>query len=203
MSRTRAAASALACWNDAAERLAARFWPGPLTLVLPRAAGSPLSLLVSAGLDTVALRVPAHPLARALLEATGLPVAAPSANPAGEISPTTADHVAKALGDRIDVILDGGPCPIGLESTVVDLTGPAPRLLRPGGLVRGRIEAEIGPLSDGARGCRRGRGGAEPRAAGEPLCPCPPGPPRGAHGRTPTRRCWRSDRGRSPAPRWC
>jgi L-threonylcarbamoyladenylate synthase len=142
----RAGASALARWNDAAERLAARFWPGPLTLVLPRAPGSPLSLLASAGLDTVALRVPAHPLARALLEATDLPVAAPSANPAGEISPTTADHVANALGDRIDVILDGGPCPIGLESTVVDLTGPAPRLLRPGGLVRSRIEAEIGPL---------------------------------------------------------
>jgi L-threonylcarbamoyladenylate synthase len=142
----RAAASALACWNDAAERLAARFWPGPLSLVLPRAPGSPLSLLVSAGLDTVALRVPAHPLARALLEATALPVAAPSANPAGEISPTTADHVANALGERVEIILDGGPCPIGLESTVLDLTGPAPRLLRPGGLVRSRIEAEIGRL---------------------------------------------------------
>ena len=150
----RAAARALACWNDAAERLAARFWPGPLTLVLPRAPDSPLSLLVSAGLDTVALRVPGHPLARALLEATRLPVAAPSANPAGEISATTADHVAKALGQRIDLILDGGPCPIGLESTVVDLTGPAPRLLRPGGLVRSRIEAEIGHLqaSRGADG---------------------------------------------------
>ena len=142
----RAAASALACWNDAAERLAARFWPGPLSLVLPRAPGSPLSLLVSAGLDTVALRVPAHPLARALLEATALPVAAPSANPAGEVSPTTADHVASALGERVELILDGGPCPIGLESTVLDLTGPAPRLLRPGGLVRNRIEAEIGRL---------------------------------------------------------
>jgi L-threonylcarbamoyladenylate synthase len=142
----RAAASALACWNDAAERLAARFWPGPLSLVLPRAPGSPLSLLVSAGLDTVALRLPAHPLARALLEATALPVAAPSANPAGEISPTTADHVANALGERVEIILDGGPCPIGLESTVLDLTGPAPRLLRPGGLVRSRIEAETGPL---------------------------------------------------------
>jgi L-threonylcarbamoyladenylate synthase len=150
----RAAASPLARWNDAAERLAARFWPGPLTLVLPRAPGSPLSLLVSAGLDTVALRVPAHPLAQALLEACALPIAAPSANPAGEVSPTTADHVAKALEDRIDLILDGGACPIGLESTVVDLTGPAPRLLRPGGLVRSRIEAEIGRLgtSPGAEG---------------------------------------------------
>jgi L-threonylcarbamoyladenylate synthase len=144
----RTAATSLASWNDAAERLAACFWPGPLTLVLPRAPGSPLSLLVSAGLDTVALRVPAHPLAQALLAATGLPVAAPSANPAGEVSPTSADHVAQALGERIDLILDGGPCPIGLESTVVDLTGAAPRLLRPGGLVRSRIEAEVGPLGD-------------------------------------------------------
>jgi L-threonylcarbamoyladenylate synthase len=144
----RAAATSLASWNDAAERLAACFWPGPLTLVLPRAPGSPLSLLVSAGLDTVALRVPAHPLAQALLAATGLPVAAPSANPAGEVSPTSADHVAQALGERIDLILDGGPCPIGLESTVVDLTSAAPRLLRPGGLVRSRIEAEVGPLGD-------------------------------------------------------
>ena len=144
-----AASRALACWNAAAERLAARFWPGPLTLVLPRTPGSPLSLLVSAGLDTVALRVPAHPLAQALLEATALPIAAPSANPAGEVSPTTADHVATTLGERIEIILDGGPCPIGLESTVVDLTGPAPRLLRPGGLVRSRIEAEIGHLQTG------------------------------------------------------
>lgn len=144
----RAAATSLASWNDAAERLAARFWPGPLTIVLPRAPGSPLSLLVSAVLDTVALRVPAHPLAHALLTATVLPVAAPSANPAGEVSPTSADHVAQALGDRVDLLLDGGPCPIGLESTVVDLTGAAPRLLRPGGLVRSRIEAEIGPLGD-------------------------------------------------------
>jgi L-threonylcarbamoyladenylate synthase len=143
----RAAAAALACWNAAAERLAARFWPGPLTLVLPRTPGSPLSLLVSAGLDTVALRVPAHPLAQALLAATVLPIAAPSANPAGAISATTADHVAAALGERIDLILDGGPCPIGLESTVVDLTSAAPRLLRPGGLVRSSIEAEIGRLS--------------------------------------------------------
>ena len=107
--------------------------------------------------------MPAHPLAQALLEATVLPVAAPSANPAGEISPTTADHVAAGLGERIDVILDGGPCPIGLESTVLDLTGPAPRLLRPGGLVRGRIEAEIGPL------------GAAPGAGGEDQAALSPG----------------------------
>jgi L-threonylcarbamoyladenylate synthase len=146
----RAAATSLGSWNEAAEHVAARFWPGPLTLVLPRAPGSPLSLLVSAGLDTVALRVPAHPVAHALLEATVLPVAAPSANRAGEISPTTADHVEAALGDRVDVILDGGRCPIGLESTVVDLTGPAPRLLRPGGLIRAKLEAVVGPLKVGS-----------------------------------------------------
>lgn len=160
---SRPAAAALASWNDVAELLAACFWPGPLTLVLPRAPGSPLSLLVSAGLDTVAVRVPAHPLAQALLEATVLPIAAPSANLAGEISPTTADHVAAALGQRVDVILDGGPCPIGLESTVVDLTGPAPRLLRPGGLVRSRIEAEIGRL------------GTAPGAGGEGQAALSPG----------------------------
>jgi L-threonylcarbamoyladenylate synthase len=144
-----AAASSLASWNDPAERLATRFWPGPLTLVLPRAQGSPLSLLVSAGLDTVALRVPAHPVAQALLEASVLPVAAPSANSSGKLSPTTADHVEAALGDRVDIILDAGRCPIGLESTVIDLTGPAPRLLRPGGLTRAKLEAEIGPLGSG------------------------------------------------------
>jgi L-threonylcarbamoyladenylate synthase len=170
----RAAARALACWNDAAERLAARFWPGPLTLVLPRAPGSPLSLLVSAGLDTMALRVPAHPLAQALLRATGLPVAAPSANPAGEISPTTADHVATTLGERIDLILDGGPCPIGLESTVVDLTGPAPRLLRPGGLVRSRIEAEIGHLHAGPGGGREGEAALSPGQQASHYAPARP-----------------------------
>jgi L-threonylcarbamoyladenylate synthase len=143
----RVAAMALTRWNDTAERLAARFWPGPLTLVLPRAGGSPLSQLVSAGLATVAVRVPAHPLAQALLAATALPVAAPSANLAGTISATSADHVARMPGQRIAAILDGGTCPIGLESTVVDLSGPAPRLLRPGGLVRSAIEAEIGALA--------------------------------------------------------
>jgi L-threonylcarbamoyladenylate synthase len=143
----RVAAMALTRWNDTAERLAARFWPGPLTLVLPRAKGSPLSQLVSAGLATVAVRVPAHPLAQALLAATALPIAGPSANLAGTISATTADHVARMPGQRIEAILDGGACPIGLESTVLDLSGPAPRLLRPGGLVRSAIEAEIGALA--------------------------------------------------------
>ena len=142
-----AAARTLWRWNDAAGQLAARFWPGALTLVLPRSEGCPLSLLVSAGDDTVGLRAPAHPVAQALLEATGLPIAAPSANPAGQVSPTTAEHVAAGLGDRIDLIVDGGPCPIGLESTVLDLTCAPPRLLRPGGVTRDRLETVIGPLA--------------------------------------------------------
>jgi L-threonylcarbamoyladenylate synthase len=145
--RDAAAARVLARWNDTAERLAARFWPGALTLILPRAEGCPLALLVSAGGDTVGLRAPAHPVAQALLAATGLPVAAPSANPAGQISPTTADHVAAGLGDRVDVILDGGPCPIGLESTVLDVSGTPPRLLRPGGVTRAALAAVVGPLA--------------------------------------------------------
>jgi L-threonylcarbamoyladenylate synthase len=145
--RDRAAAGALAVWNDLAERLAARFWPGPLSLVLPRADGCPLSLLVSAGGDTVALRAPAHPAAQALLAATVLPVAAPSANPAGRISATTAAHVLEGLGDRIEIVVDGGPCPIGLESTVLDATTRPPRLLRPGAVTRDDLEATIGPLA--------------------------------------------------------
>jgi L-threonylcarbamoyladenylate synthase len=155
----RASARALVRWSDTAERLAARFWPGALTLVLPRGEGCPLSLLVSAGGDTVGLRAPAHPVAQALLLATVLPVAAPSANPAGRVSPTTADHVEAGLGDRIDLIVDGGPCPIGVESTVLDLTCAPPRLLRPGGVTREELEALIGPLAgpdaaSGAKGLR-------------------------------------------------
>jgi L-threonylcarbamoyladenylate synthase len=141
------AAGAIARWNDIAERLAARFWPGALTLVLPRAEGSPLAFLVSGGGDTVGLRAPAHPVAQALLAATVLPVAAPSANPAGQISPTTADHVAASLGDRIDLIVDGGACPVGVESTVLDVTCTPPRMLRPGGITRAALEAAVGPLA--------------------------------------------------------
>jgi L-threonylcarbamoyladenylate synthase len=142
-----AAARALVRWSHAADRLAARFWPGALTMVLPRAEGCPLSLLVSAGGDTVGLRAPAHPVAQALLAATVLPVAAPSANRAGQVSPTTADHVEAGLGDRIDLIVDGGACPIGVESTVLDLTCAPPRLLRPGGVTREQLEAAIGALA--------------------------------------------------------
>ena len=142
-----------------AERLAARFWPGPLTLVLRRRADTRLSPLVSAGLDTVAIRVPAHPTALALLAGTGRPIAAPSANPSGALSPTTAAHVAAGLGDRVALILDDGPCPLGVESTVVDLSRPdAARLLRPGGVTHSEIEAEIGPLGGPGDGPARAPG---------------------------------------------
>jgi L-threonylcarbamoyladenylate synthase len=119
--------------NDAARALAARCWPGPLTLVLPRAPDCPVALLAGAGLETLAVRVPAHPVALAVLRAAGVPVAAPSANRSGEVSPTTARHVLDGLGGRIAAVLDSGPCPVGVESTVLDLTGARPFLLRPGG----------------------------------------------------------------------
>jgi len=141
-----AAAAAHGVFTPEAERLAAAFWPGPLTLVLPRRPEARLSLLVSAGLDSVALRVPAHPVARALLRAAGRPVAAPSANPSGGVSPTRADHVAAGLSGRVALVLDGGPCAVGLESTIVDLSGPRPVLLRPGGVTREQIEAVLGPV---------------------------------------------------------
>jgi L-threonylcarbamoyladenylate synthase len=136
-----AAAEALVVFPPAARRLAEAFWPGPLTLVLPRRADCPVSLLASAGLDTLAVRVPDHPLALALLRAVAVPVVAPSANPSGGLSPTTAEHVRAGLGDKVGAILDGGPCRVGVESTVVDLSGPAPLLLRPGGVSREAIEA--------------------------------------------------------------
>jgi L-threonylcarbamoyladenylate synthase len=141
------AAQALVQWNERAEKLAQAFWPGALTLVLKRRADCKLSLLMSAGLDTAAIRVPAHPVAQGLLRAVGLPIAAPSANRSGAISPTTAQHVAQSLGDKVELIIDGGPCLVGLESTVVDLSGDTARLLRPGGIARERIEALIGPLA--------------------------------------------------------
>jgi L-threonylcarbamoyladenylate synthase len=137
-------------WNDVADKLAARFWPGPLTLVLPRSMNSPIALLATAGLDTAAIRAPAHPMAQALIRAAGRPIAAPSANRSGAVSPTRAEHVAESLGNRVKLILDGGPCEVGLESTVLDLTTSTPTLLRPGGATREAIEAVIGPraLSD-------------------------------------------------------
>jgi len=129
------------------ERLGERFWPGPLTLVLRRRPASALSLLASAGLDTVAARVPAHPVARALLDDFGRPVAAPSANRSGKLSPTTAAHVLEELGDRVAMILDAGPCPIGIESTIVDATSNQPVLLRPGAVPEEEIAAVVGAIA--------------------------------------------------------
>ena len=129
-----------------AHRLAEMFWPGPLTLVLRRRAACPVALLAGAGLDTLAVRVPAHGPARALLRAAGRPVAAPSANRSGAVSPTTAAHVVAELSGRIDAVLDCGPCLVGVESTVLDLTGAQPVLLRPGGVTAEGITAVTGAL---------------------------------------------------------
>ena len=129
-------------WSHEADILGRAFWPGPLTLVLPLKAGAGLSRLVTAGLPSLALRVPAHPAARALLRAFGGPVAAPSANPSGRISPTTAEHVRAGLWGRIEAIVDAGACAVGVESTIVGLTG-APVLLRPGGLPSEAIERAL------------------------------------------------------------
>ncbi|MCY1708152.1 L-threonylcarbamoyladenylate synthase [Pannonibacter sp. SL95] len=135
-------------FDERALKLARAFWPGPLTLVLPRRDGSPIADLVTAGLDTLALRVPDAPVMRWLAEASGRPLAAPSANLSGKISATTADDVIADLGDRIGHVIDAGPCPIGVESTIVSLAGPRATLLRPGGLPRAEIEALIGePLA--------------------------------------------------------
>lgn len=138
-----AAARRYGLWTEEAETLARAFWPGALTLVLPLRPGHGLSKLVTAGLDSVALRVPAQATAQALLRALDGPVAAPSANPSGRISPTTAAHVCAGLGAKVAAILDDGPSAVGLESTIIGLTGPA-TLLRPGGLSADDIEAVLG-----------------------------------------------------------
>ena len=140
----RQSAGAVADFTPTAARLADAFWPGPLTLVLPLRAGAGIADLVTAGLPTVAIRMPAHPVAVALLQAFGGPLAAPSANRSGHVSPTTAAHVVADLGGKVAVILDAGPTGVGLESTIVGLAGPEPLLLRPGGLPRGQIEAVLG-----------------------------------------------------------
>jgi L-threonylcarbamoyladenylate synthase len=135
----------VADWPERAALLAERFWPGPLTLVLPKRPVVPD--LVTAGLPAVAVRVPSHPVALALLRAAALPIAAPSANRFTELSPTTADHVERSLGEQVDVILDGGPTTVGIESTVLDLTGPTPRLLRPGMVTLAELEQTIGAIA--------------------------------------------------------
>jgi len=145
-----AAARRLAVFNADAERLARAFWPGPLTLVLPKLLGCPVSQLATAGLDTIAVRVPDHPVAHDILAALGKPVVAPSANQSGHVSPTTAAHVRGDLDGRVDLILDGGPTSVGVESTIVACLG-APVLLRPGGLPREDIERVLGhALADDA-----------------------------------------------------
>ncbi|MDE0384699.1 MAG: L-threonylcarbamoyladenylate synthase [Defluviicoccus sp.] len=142
------AARELVAWTERAETLARRFWPGPLSLVLPRRPGCPVSMLAGSGLPTLAVRAPRGRTAEALLAETGRPVAAPSANAAGAVSPTCARHVLDALGDAVDLVLDDGPCAIGIESTVVDLNGGIARLLRPGGTPAEDIEALIGKLAE-------------------------------------------------------
>lgn len=142
------AARRLARFDAAAERLAAAFWPGPLTLVLPKTPDCPVADLATAGLDSIAVRVPNHPVARALIAAFGKPVVAPSANRSGHVSPTTAAHVLADLRGRVELVVDGGPTPVGVESTIIACLGE-PTLLRPGGLAREEIERLLGrPLAE-------------------------------------------------------
>jgi L-threonylcarbamoyladenylate synthase len=141
-------ARSLAIFDADAEKLAEAFWPGPLTLVLPKAPGCPVADLATAGLDSIAIRIPQHDIAREVIRALGRPVVAPSANRSGHVSPTTATHVLADLRGSIDLILDGGPTPVGVESTIVACLG-TPQMLRPGGLPRGEIERVLGhPVAD-------------------------------------------------------
>jgi L-threonylcarbamoyladenylate synthase len=151
-------AEALAVFDDRARQAANRFWPGPLTLVLPRRADCSLSLLSSAGLDTVAIRAPADQVAQALLRETGRPIAAPSANRSGRVSPTEAAHVAEELGPRVSLILDGSRTQLGIESTILELSGEAPALLRLGGVTVEQLTEFFGPIT--------AAGTALPRAPG-------------------------------------
>ncbi|MFM2082809.1 MAG: Threonylcarbamoyl-AMP synthase [Verrucomicrobiota bacterium] len=138
------AKSCVAIWPTSAEQLAKSFWPGPLTLVLPRAKIIPA--IVTAGGDTVGVRWPSHPFIQAVIRECGFPLAAPSANPSNEISPTNAEHVRKTLGGKIQLIVDGGQAQVGIESTVVDLTGGAPRVLRPGMIHEESLLAAVGEV---------------------------------------------------------
>ena len=184
------AARALARFDQAAERLAAAFWPGPLTLVLPRSADCPVAELATAGLDTIAVRVPAHPVARAILAAFGRPVVAPSANRSGHVSPTTAQHVLADLRGRIELIVDGGATPMGLESTIVACLGE-PMLLRPGAPTRRRP-----PRRPPTTTRRRWRPASSPRTMRRA-----PGCGSRRRASTPARRCLPSARRRRTALR--
>jgi L-threonylcarbamoyladenylate synthase len=162
-----AAARALADFDTAASRLAEAFWPGPLTLVLPKRPDCPVSELATAGLDSIALRVPDHAVARDILLAFGRPVVAPSANRSGHVSPTTAQHVLADLRGRIDLIVDGGPTSVGIESTIVACLGE-PTLLRPGGVPRAEIERVLGlTLADAASSIDASGEGEAPLAPGQ------------------------------------
>lgn len=138
------AAQNLVEFNALALEAANAFWPGPLTLILPRKAGCPVSDLAGAGLPTLAVRVPGHPIAQELLKTAGVPLAAPSANKSGSLSPTTPTHVAESLGDAVDLILAAGPCKVGLESTVLDLSGDEPLILRPGAITAEDLSEALG-----------------------------------------------------------
>ena len=140
-------AEKLVQFDDRARAVAAAFWPGPLSLILPRTETCPVNLLAGAGLRTLAVRVPAHPTAQALVKAAATPIAAPSANRSGEVSPTSAAHVVASLGDAVDLIVDDGPCEIGLESTVLDLSQPEPMILRPGVISEDDLEPLVGKLA--------------------------------------------------------
>ena len=144
-------ANRLAYFPPLAYRLVQNFWPGGLTLVLPKKKNCPVSDLVTAGLDSIAVRMPNHPVARELIKRFGGPVAAPSANPSQRLSPTTAQHVADQLGDKIELILDGGKCWSGIESTVISFIGGKPAMLRPGAIARSAIEALVGPLEKASK----------------------------------------------------
>jgi L-threonylcarbamoyladenylate synthase len=173
-------------WPEKAEALALKFWPGPLTIVVPKRDLIPD--IVTAGLPSVGLRMPAHPLALELLKATGLPLAAPSANRFTQVSPTTAQHVRDGLGDAVDLVLDGGPCMVGIESTVLSLAGDTPRILRAGMISQPEIEAVIGPVEVGAGAESPGQHPkhysprtrvvvGEPPSWGRGVCPEMPGDP--------------------------
>jgi L-threonylcarbamoyladenylate synthase len=143
------AKSLVANWPETADLLARKFWPGPLTLVIEKQIERQPAIpdIVTAGLSSVGLRMPAHPIALALIEAAGVPLAAPSANRFTELSPTTADHVRHSLGSEVDLIIGKGSCTVGIESTVLSLVGPVPTLLRPGGISRSELEAMIGSIA--------------------------------------------------------
>ena len=188
------AARRLARFDAAAEKLAAAFWPGPLTLVLPKRPDCGVADLALAGLDSVAVRVPAHPVAHALLAAFNGPVVAPSANRSGHVSPTSAAHVLADLRGRIDMVIDAGPCAVGVESTIVACLGE-PTLLRPGGLPREQIERVLGQRAGGRRHCRRRA--ARARHAVLALCAEGAAAARRRSGRAPAKRCSPSDRRRA------